>query len=68
MLDVSTRWNSCHDMLSRAEELKPALKFLAQDEYFASLMLSPKEWTMVSDALRLLRSLKKTSDVLEGDQ
>jgi len=63
LIDVRTRWNSTHDMLLRAIEMRKALQNVALgDTDLPLLVLSTTEWTNISTICLVLSHFKKTTD------
>jgi ribosomal protein S27E len=65
ILDVRTRWNSTHNMIERALELRKPLDNMAMDDPgLAEYKLTAEEWDLLKDILGFLKVFKTASNHL----
>ena len=59
VVDVRTRWNSTHDMIKRALELRgPLDKFAAVESDLVRYKMKPEEWRLLESVCGFLRAFK----------
>ncbi|CAB5175595.1 unnamed protein product [Rhizophagus irregularis] len=67
--DVSTRWNSTDDMITRALELKqPLHNIVSADKDLRKYILSEEEWQYILDVHEILQYFKKSTNFSTGQQ
>ncbi|CAB5205209.1 unnamed protein product [Rhizophagus irregularis] len=67
--DVSTRWNSTDDMITRALELKqPLHNTVSADKDLRKYILSEEEWQCILDVHEILQYFKKSTNFSTGQQ
>lgn len=65
IVDVRTRWNSTHDMIERALELREPLdNMAAHDTNLVMYQLTPEEWQLLKDVRKFLKAFKTASNHL----
>lgn len=68
-LDVSTRWNSTHDMLAAGLKMRKAISALANNEKKLNhLVIDEAEWELLDKLQKYLKSFKQFSTLLGGDK
>ena len=66
--DVSTRWNSTHDMIKRLCEQQPAISaVLHRRRDLVHLEISPEEWRILEDIIELLEPYKDVTTYLSAE-
>ena len=66
--DVSTRWNSTHDMIKRLCEQQPAISaVLHRRRDLLHLEISPEEWRILEDITELLEPYKDVTTYLSAE-
>ena len=67
ILDVKTRWNSTHDMIERAIELKAAVVAMVQ-LHDIGLVLNDADWMLLDKAAQILKPFKIFTHKLSGSR
>lgn len=67
-LDISTRWNSTHDMISLGIKMKQAINALCNNNMQLSCFkISDSEWSMLELVQKYLKCFKYLSNTFSGD-
>ena len=67
--EVSTRWNSTHDMIIRLCEQQPAIAaVLHRKRDLLHLECSPEEWRILEDVAEVLKQFKVATAYLSGEK
>lgn len=68
-IDVSTRWNSTHDMIKTGLHLKNPLNILCENNvFFSHLKLNENEWLLLERFYKYFKVFKTVSTLLGGDK
>ena len=62
--ECPTRWNSCHDMLSRLQVLKSTVSVVLAEE---EILLTPSQWKDLENLVNLLKPMKLIIEMLSGE-
>jgi hypothetical protein len=66
--DVSTRWNSTYDMLSRLIQLRDAITAVLTEHRHSLCMLKEQDWSKMKNICNVLQHVKYVTEILGGSK